>query len=483
MPDAVTRLTLLAFPQSWDGTGIGLRVLVLPKGDPREPLVSSAPAFAQADLVLDAVLVSGLEQMPVPGVETGRERLDVNLPSNRDAIWDALASLFNIKPTPAGQVLRPAKTRILKFLTPSYREAFAFDGPRTQFAVIDDRYKCALTETNLAGRPPRPPLTDEVTWGRVIAFAVKNPLLAERLGLIYKDLKVPAAGRFDKGGFLYVTLAATSSYATEAAANPELLAVYAARIPPLAGPRTLFGAVLFPVLEAPPGNYDEMFVEAESYDDGFAKIVHGAQPRTMGVADLDPTDPLPVKDVGIQLGWDDEQVAIWLNRRISPDTVEDTLLGVGGYRVDVRPAGSVDWHSMVRVRGEVKIGEMSLGLFQGELAVRTSPAQLLGEKTGDFWLPSFFTAWAGRSMILSDRVAFEISGQPKSRRQPPPGTGGRRCSYPYATATTTSSASGLPTSRGGGPEVGTTPRNPAPASDLESPVPPLRAPEGRLGQS
>jgi hypothetical protein len=107
-------------------------------------------------------------------------------------------------------------------------------------------------------------------------------------------------------------------------------------------------------------------------------------------------------------------VAIWLNRRISPDTVEDTLLGVGGYRVDVRRAGSIEWHSMVRVRGEVKIGEMSVGLFQGELAVRASPVQLLGEKTGDFWLPSYFTSWAGRSLILSDRVAFEVSGQPEA---------------------------------------------------------------------
>ena len=468
MPDVATRLTLLAFPQSWDGAEIGLRVLVLPRGDPREALVPGAPAFAQADLVLDAVLVPGLEQMPAPGVEAARERLAVESPNNRGASWDALANLFNIKPAPAGQVLRPPKTRIMKFLTPSYRKAFAFDGPRTEFAVIDDRYKCALTETNLAGRPPRPPLTDEVTWGRVIAFAVKNPLLAERLGLIYKDLTVPAAGRFEKGGFLYATLAATSAYAAEAAAKPELLAVYAARIPPLVEPRTLFGAVLFPVLEAPPGNYDEIFVEAESYDDGFAKIVHGAQPRTMGVADLDPTDPLPIKDVGIQLGWDDEQVAIWLNRRISPDTVEDPLLGVGGYRLDVRPTGSMDWHSMVRLRGEVKIGEMSLGLFQGELAVRTSPVQLLGEKTGDFWLPSFFAAWAGRSIIVSDRAAFEVSGQPSvaaNRLMEPvdddavPLRYGRDYEFRVRLADLS----------GGGPEVSGAPRNPAPAPVLRAP--------------
>ena len=231
-----TRLTLLAFPQFWNGTQIGLRVLVLPKGNPQEPLVLSAPSFAEANLRLDAVLVSGLEKMPTPGVETGRERLDIAPSDERAEIFDALASVFTIviplgtQPTGAERLLRPAKTRILKFLTPSYREAFAFHAPRTEFAVVDDRYKCALTETNLATRPPRPPPSDLVTWGQVIAFALKNPLLAERLGLIYKDLVVPAADRFDNGGFLYVTLAPTSAYSTEVAANPELLAVYAARI-------------------------------------------------------------------------------------------------------------------------------------------------------------------------------------------------------------------------------------------------------------
>ena len=409
-PDA--RLTLLAFPQFWDGANMGLRVLVLPKGNPREALVPGAPAFADAQLALDAVLVSGLEAMPAPGVETSRVGLDLDLPEERAALFEELETSFNIKPNPPGQVLRPPATRIMKFLTPSYRRAFAFDGPRTEFAVTDHRYECALKEANAAGRPPRPPLTDEVTWGQIVGFAVKNQLLAEKLGLLYKDLSIPAASLYDAGGWLYVTLAADSDYAAEVAADTKLLDVYAARIPALTEPRALFAAVLFPVLAAPPGNYDELFIEAESYDDGFAKVVHGAQPRTMGIADLDPTDPLPVKDIGIRLGWDDEQVAIWLNRRISPATSEDTLLGVGGYRVDVRRAGTVDWHSMVKVRGPLQVGEIPVGLFQGELAVQTAPVQLHGAKTGDFWLPSFFTSWAGRSVIIRDRTAFQVSGQP-----------------------------------------------------------------------
>ncbi|MFY2559935.1 hypothetical protein ACN469_20105 [Corallococcus terminator] len=411
MANTAARLSVLAFPQFWDGTQIGLRVLVLPKGNPRESLLPGTPAFADAALGLDVVLTSGLEAMPSPGVKTARVTVDLDTPNQRAALFAELEGAFNIKPAPPARVLRPPQTQIMKFLTPSYRNAFAFDGPRTRFAVTDDSYKCALTETNVATQAPRPPLTDEVTWGQVVAFALKNPLLAEALGLLYRDIVVPAEGIFDTGGWLHVALTPGSAYASETAADPSLLSLYAARVPALTEPRALFAAVLFPVLAAPPGSYDDVFVEAESYDDGFAKIVHGAQPRTMGVVDLDPSDPLPVKDIGVRLGWDDEQIAIWLNRSIDPAVAEDTLLGVGGYRLDVRHAGSADWHSMVKARGPVQVGPLAVGTFDAELAVQTAPVQLQGQKSGNFWLPSYFVSWAGRSVVVRDRAAFEVSGQ------------------------------------------------------------------------
>lgn len=411
MPNPDPRLSVLTFPQHWDGTNLTLRVLVLPKGDPRQPLVTGAPAFADAELALDAVVLSGLASLPAPGVESMRHRLTIASSPQRAALFAELASVFNIKPGPATAPRRPAATQIKKYLTPSYRSSFAFHRSRTPFVVTDDSYRCALTETSTADRPPRPPLTDEVTWGQVIAFAVKNPLLAERLGLLYANLTVPAVGLLDAGGFVYVTLATESDYSDVAAANDRVVGVYAARIPALTDARALFGAVLFAVVDTPLGSFDELFLEAESYDDGFAKIVHGAQPRTMGLADLDPDDPPPLKDVGIRIGWDDEQVAIWLNRQISPTTVEDTALGVGGYRLDAREAGTEQWHSMVRATGPVTVGEIPIGVFDGELAVQTAPVQLLGETVGDYWLPSFFTSWAGRSVVIRDRDAFEVSGQ------------------------------------------------------------------------
>jgi len=58
------RLSLITFPQRWDGARIAYRVLVLPKGDPRAPLVPGAPAFANATLQLRARLIAGLDKMP-----------------------------------------------------------------------------------------------------------------------------------------------------------------------------------------------------------------------------------------------------------------------------------------------------------------------------------------------------------------------------------------------------------------------------------
>ena len=57
----------------------------------------------------------------------------------------------------------------------------------------------------------------------------------------------------------------------------------------------------------------------------------------------------PATDAGIDLGWDDEQVTVWLNRQLEAmrkrlDPLQKAVeapLGVSGYRVDVRMPGSI----------------------------------------------------------------------------------------------------------------------------------------------
>ena len=77
---------------------------------------------------------------------------------------------------------------------------------------------------------------------------------------------------FDKGGWLFLDLHATSDYAGIAG----FVARYAARIPPLTVSRPLFAPVLFPVDNPAATVADDVFREAEIYDRGFAREVHGA---------------------------------------------------------------------------------------------------------------------------------------------------------------------------------------------------------------
>jgi hypothetical protein len=169
-------------------------------------------------------------------------------------------------------------------------------------------------------------------------MALRQQLLAEKLGMIYPlTIPAPSADFFKLGGWVYVTLAATSDgfALTEI---PDALKIYASRISPLSASCPLFSPVMFPVAAmVPPGPYDEIFQEAENYADGFAKAVHGIQPQYLDPLNETSDGTRPAKDIGVRLGWDDEQVTIWLNRQLDPSAVAlDSPLGVSGYRVDAR---------------------------------------------------------------------------------------------------------------------------------------------------
>ena len=175
-----------------------------------------------------------------------------------------------------------------------------------------------------------------------------------------------------------------------------------------------------------PGNYDAAFLEAADYDDGFAKVVHGMQPVSQNLLAEDPDGFAPLTDIGIRLGWDDEQILIWQNRQLKADpTVPkvggkpqrlDAPMGVFGYRIDARRHPDLKWHSLVRVRskaplvlGAIALGEPAGVPWAGELGVEVHPQQLDGNQdTGQFWLPSYLSQWNGKSLVLPDEDAAEI---------------------------------------------------------------------------
>ncbi|WP_207483545.1 hypothetical protein [Arenibaculum pallidiluteum] len=428
MAIADTRLRICVFPQRWDGSEILLRVLVAPFGNPLDPLDPGLEPFSQARLALAAELIPGADRLPRPEDVTARVALGAATPPDIGPVYAALAAELGIDPAAPAAYVPPAKTRVLKLVMPSYLEATGFTGLRTEFAVTDNRFVCALVDgPRPVGRPPRPPVPRK--WDAVLAAALRQPALAERLGLIYTASVQPDDGLFENGGWLYVGLDDASDYAAAAAANPDFARLYAARIPPLRQgvPATVFAPVLFPVAAVPPaGSFDEILHEADVYSDGFARLVHAFQPDRADYLDLSrqrERRPRPYEEVGLKLGWDDEQILIWLNRQITDDPrngapgARDTPLGIRGFRVDVRDAsGSGPWASLVRMQGALKLGTLDLGAFDGEMAVELAPSQLQGIRDGEYWLPPYFTRWMGGSLIAADATAFRMAETPLPAR-------------------------------------------------------------------
>ncbi|WP_437912532.1 hypothetical protein WME73_36280 [Sorangium sp. So ce302] len=449
------RFSILTFPQRFDGRKLHLRILLVPKlssawnGDPLLPVITNLPnlgeppAFADADLRLAAHVIDGLDRFPV----NAPVDLTAPLPAASGPAVDARALFEELVAAAPGRfrittdqprLAEPVKREIFirKYLPRSYRESFLFTGPRTQDAVTDDSYRCAVKDQ----RGPNPAFVstpDTVSWGQVYAYCLRHHQLARRLGLIREASFVVPDGLLADGGFLHVDLAAGSDFESQAAADYGFLARYAARIPRLkAGTsRPLFAAVQFPVLfddptlpgpPAAPGNFDAVFIEAADYDDGFAKIVHGFQPVSQNLLAEDPDGITPLTDIGIRLGWDDEQILIWQNRQLKADPTVPTVggpaqrldapMGVFGYRIDARERGQATWRTLVQVRskapltlGAIPLGQRPDARWTGELGVEVHPQQLDGNQaTGQFWLPSYMTQWNGTSLVLPDENAAAI---------------------------------------------------------------------------
>jgi hypothetical protein len=415
------KLSLVTFPGRWDGNSgeLHLRVLVVPRVSPLEALVArplpaaSEPPFVKASLSLSAMLIPSLNRLPDAGDVTAALPLNTATPPNLEKLYQELALLFPIAPAGSGPAPQPrrANVQIKKFLPLSYREAFAFDRPRTGLASVDDTYRCALkTPPNTAP----PPAIREMSWGRVLAAVLQQPRLAERLGLVYAaTVKLPSKTFFADGGWVFVALAAGSDYASVAPPSGTLVKSYAARLPALQKGvlRPLFAAVTFPVLTGPPPvSYEENVVEAENYDDGFAKVVHCAQPMNTDFMDPSTDSGGPIQDAGIQLGWDDEQLTIWMNRQIDPGfATQDAPMTVHGYRVDVRKPGTLAWNSLSRVKGPLRLGKIFHETFEGEHSLRVAPVQLHGLTTGDYWLPSYFASWTGSSLGCKDQFVGRLT--------------------------------------------------------------------------
>lgn len=410
-----TRLSMLTYAQRWDGAALHLRVLLIPRGSPLEPLSPGEPAFADARFVFDVHVVAGLDSLPVSGGSGGTV---IGMPEiiGARALFESLAKTYPIDPAPPPANPRRAGTRIRKHLPSTYLDAVSYASPRSPYVSSDDTYACALNAPPPKPYVKLPPPNPVIPWGKVVAFLLRRQILAEAAGLVrVVDVEVDPR-LLVAGGFVHTTLSPSGDGAG-LLGSPDALKVYAARLPAMTAARGLFTPVLFPVASTPPPlDYDELFAEAEDYHDGFAKAVHCAQPRQFDPLDEKPDGTRPVKELGIRIGWDDEQVTTWLNRQIDPASASlDAPMGVQGYRIDAREKGSTAWQSLVRASGPVQVNDIDLGVFVGELGVETHPVQLHAQATEAFWLPAYFTAWTGPSLVTLDAATILLAGGPDRR--------------------------------------------------------------------
>ncbi len=407
LPD---RLMVLPFLQRWDGVTLTLRLLTTPQGDPLAPLSPGEPAFVDAAFSFSVNLIGAPGLVPTLSSPATVLAVASPLPPQARVLCEALQADLPIDATIPTVNARSAAVRFMKYAPPTYVDATGYRGGSNPFLLTDDSYHCAIKApipagTVLKSDPPK------LSWGKVMAQALRQPLLAEAIGLVRDIQIVPPAGLFDDGGWLYAGLAAGTPGAGLSGV-PGALRLYATRVPPLTAARSLFTPVLFPVAAVPPPgvSYDTLFREQAEYDDGFAKAVYARQPPQ--------ADPLaegegerPVEDRGVQLGWDDEQIVTWFNRQVDPAAAaQDAPMGVFGYRVDARAPGDATWKSLVLGESRITVGAATLGPMQAEFRVEIAPNKLFGDTGPNYWLPSYYTAWTGPSLAAQDPVAARLRG-------------------------------------------------------------------------
>jgi hypothetical protein len=428
-PPSDLRLALMAFPQRWDGATLSLNLLCVPSVDPlADPIAGAAPAFADHVPVLHAVVIPNLDAFPTTTDATAERRpVTIDTPASPVPTRPSFTALaaqaaalgVTIGPTPPAPAA-PVR-RIRKALPASYL-AITGTSPNGDLTTTTDDYGCEIRGQQpgkITGPPKR-----ETSWGELISYGLRQPVLATALGLRYELTVALDPTAFGDGGWIFIELDATDPWAAAAILSPGAIRLYAARLPPLdASSRPVFSAVLFPVDAGGAPTDPTATSEADTYGSGFAQIVHAHQPTANDAAIGDASEIPAPGDTGIQIGWDDEQVVTWTNRQLDLLTARrnktldaETPLGVLGYRVDVADITGRDpvstsplpWESLMFVHGVLPAG---FGNFDGELMIEPSPLRL-NETIQDAWLPHYFASWRGRSLSVADDTPNKLINKP-----------------------------------------------------------------------
>ncbi|MBW3469958.1 hypothetical protein [Arthrospiribacter ruber] len=441
--------TTMVFPQRFDGKNLHVNIVIIPRNhNPFEAFqvglspLQEVPPFAELQPEFSLAFVRGLDDFPLSNASAAQRQprmvsADIK-PSNRKLeTIQAIAEIFgvvNISDTGdrLGDVL-PLNLSVKKFLPESYRKSFNFTRPAHPNAVTDDSYECALKKEvdEITDYQPK----KELSWGKVFAYILKQPLLAEACGMIYESSIELEADEITNGGYLYVEVN-NQAWSTVQGLSLEhddgpLIKRYAARIPKLEedSPRPVFAPILFPVLYrksgqtefevVPPAPWDALFRESIVYNDGFAKIVHAGQAVSTDILKENPDGIHPQYESGIRLAWDDEQILIWYVRQLIENEADtpgngkrvDAPLGVAGYKIDVREQiEGAEWENLNKAfynKGVLALAD-TLEDKTVELSHQVYPSKKRTLQPNPYWLPMYFANWIGKSLAVEDRDAIEI---------------------------------------------------------------------------
>lgn len=178
-----TRLSILTYAQHWDGSALRVRLLLIPRGSPLDPLGPGDAAFADAQFAFDLHVVPGLDDMPLLGSGSG---MIISAPAIASArpVFELLAITYQIDPAPPPANPRRAGTQIRKHLPSTYVQAVSFAGGRTPWVFTDDSYSCALSAPMPRPYVKLPPPNPVIPWGKVFAILLRQKTLAEAAGLV-----------------------------------------------------------------------------------------------------------------------------------------------------------------------------------------------------------------------------------------------------------------------------------------------------------
>ena len=196
-----------------------------------------------------------------------------------------------------------------------------------------------------------------------------------------------------KGGFVYVDLAPGSAYAAQRA-DFDFLKRYAARIPALNARPTRASCSRRCCFRCSTTAPDRPFRSAtttrrssrrRTTTTASRRSSTATQPVSQNLLAEEPDGFAPVTDIGIRLGWDDEQMLIWQNRQLKADSTvpEDrrrrrsdstrrwVCSATASTRANIR---SVDWHSLVQgaQQGAAALDGVPLGECRRRAARRSA---------------------------------------------------------------------------------------------------------------